>query len=146
MGRRTRGVAVLHDVEAAVDPGALAVPHGKDAVIFGVRILVELLRAPDGGHRQVLVQARLELDVILVEELLGPPEILVDAAEGRAAIARDEAARLEAGRRIALLLHDRQAHQRLDTREIDPAAFQRVFVVEADGLGDGKRHEMQSLP
>ena len=58
-----RVVRMLEHVAAAVDARALAVPHREHAVVLGVRIQVDLLRAPDRGRRQVLVHARLELDV-----------------------------------------------------------------------------------
>jgi hypothetical protein len=61
-------VGVLEDVAAAVDAGPLAVPHRKDAVEFRLREQVQLLRAPDRGGGDVLVDAGLEADVVLLEE------------------------------------------------------------------------------
>ena len=46
-----------------------------------------LLRAPAGGGRKLLVQARLEDDIRFGELFLGAPELLVEAAERRAAVA-----------------------------------------------------------
>ena len=80
-------VAVLEHVAAAVDPRALAVPHGIDAVVFGTREDADLLAAPHGGRRHVLVDAGLEVDVILGEEALGLPEGLVEPSKRRAAVA-----------------------------------------------------------
>ena len=64
MRRRAGGVAVLERVAAAVDPGPLAVPHGKDAVVFGAGEQPELLAAPDRGRAELLVDRRLKADVV----------------------------------------------------------------------------------
>ncbi|MGY4358751.1 hypothetical protein ACVW0J_005244 [Bradyrhizobium sp. i1.7.7] len=84
---RAGGIAVAEHVAAAIDAGALAVPDADDAIIFGAGREVELLRAPHGGRRQILVHAGLELDVVLLEMLSRRKELLVIAAERRAAVA-----------------------------------------------------------
>jgi len=128
--RRAGGVGVLEHVAAAVDARPLAVPHGVDAVVFRAGKEVHLLRAPDRGRRQVLVDAGLELDVVALEMLLRAPQRLVEPAERRAAVARDEAGGIEAGSGVALALQQHQADQRLRAGEEDAAALQRVLVVE----------------
>ena len=65
--------------------------------------------------------AGLELDVVLVEEAPGGGELLVEAAERRAAVAGDIAGGVVAGGQVALALQHRQAHQRLDAGQEDPA-------------------------
>ena len=62
-----------------------------------------------------------EFDVVRFEVLLGLPQRLVQTAERRAAIAGDEASRVQPGRLVAPALHQRQPHQRLDPRQIDAA-------------------------
>src|SRR5690554_1729164 len=84
-------VGVLEGVARAVDARPLPVPDAEHAVIAGIAEGARLLRAPNGGRRQVLVHARLEADVVLVEEALCGPQLLVVAAERRTAIARHEA-------------------------------------------------------
>ena len=69
---------------------------------------VDLLRAPDRGRGQVLVDAGLEHDVVLLEELLGAPQRLVEPAQRRAAVAGDEAGGVQPRREVALALHHRQ--------------------------------------
>src|SRR5476649_1708251 len=123
-------VGVLEDVAAAVDAGALAVPDAENAVVFGAVIKMDLLGAPKGGRREVLVEAGLEFDVALLDELLGLPERLVEAAERGAAIAGDIAAGIEAGRQIPLPLHHRQPHQRLGTSQVYPTALDYILVVQ----------------
>src|SRR6185312_11937354 len=95
--RRPGGVGGLDHVAGAGDARALTVPHGEVAVILGAREEIGLLAAPDGGGGEILVDARIEADVVLLEKALGLPEILVEAAQGRAAIARDESGGVEAG-------------------------------------------------
>ena len=64
-------VGVLEDVAAAVHARALAVPDAEHAVELGVREEVELLRAPDRGGGELLVDAGLEHDVLRRQVLLG---------------------------------------------------------------------------
>jgi len=45
---------------------------------------------------------------------LGLPQLEIETAERRTAIARDESRRAEAGSLVALALEHRQAHERLD--------------------------------
>src|SRR5690606_18167454 len=120
------------DIAAAVDPRTLAVPHGEHAVVLRAREQVELLRAPDHRRGKVLVDAGLELDVAALQEALGPPQILVEPAERRSAITGDEAGRIQAGGDIALALHHRQPHQRLNPAQIYATALERVLVVQRD--------------
>ena len=84
---RARGIAVAEHVAAAVDAGALAVPDADHAIMPGARRQIELLRAPDRGGREVLVHAGLEFDVVLLEMFSRGEQLLVVAAERRAAIA-----------------------------------------------------------
>ena len=120
-------------VAGAVDARPLAVPDGEHAVVLVVAEQAGLLRAPDGGGRQVLVDAGLEVDLVVLQELPRPRQRLVEAAERRAAIAGDEAGGVQPGRLVALPLHHRQPHQRLGAGQIDAAGFKGVFVVERDG-------------
>ena len=85
--RRARGIAVAEHVAAAVDAGALAVPDADHAVMLGAGREIELLRAPDRGGGEVLVHAGLEFDVVLLEMFSRGEQLLVIAAERRAAIA-----------------------------------------------------------
>ena len=79
--RRTRSVAVAEHVAAAVDAGALAVPDADHAIMIGTGRQIELLAAPDRGRGEVLVHARLKLDVVLLEVFSRGEELLVVAAE-----------------------------------------------------------------
>ena len=96
-------VAVAEGVTGAIHAGALAVPDREDAIDLGALEQVDLLAAPDGSRGHVLVDARLEADVVALEKALGLPELLVVAAERRAPVSGDEAAGVEAGGVIAIL-------------------------------------------
>ena len=135
--RRAGIVGVLEGVARAVDARALAVPHAEHAIVPGAGIEMDLLGAPQGGRREVLVDAGLEFDVVLLDEALGLPQRLVEAAERRAAIAGDVAGGVEAGGQVPLALHHGQPHQRLRAGQVDPPAFEHVFVVQGYRLGHG---------
>ena len=57
-------VGVAEDVAGAVDARPFAVPHAEDAVVFALAAHLGLLRAPDRGRREILVEAGLEDDVV----------------------------------------------------------------------------------
>ncbi len=139
--RRAGEVGVLEHVAAAIDARPLAVPHREDAIDPGAGIQVDLLRAPDRRRREVLVEARLELDVGALEKLLRLPQRLVEAAQRRPAIAGDEAGGIEAGEPVALPLEYQQADQCLHAGDENAPRFELVLVVERnvrEGEG-GKR-------
>ena len=125
-------IGVAEDVAGAVDAGALAVPEPEHAVELAFAAQLGLLRAPQRGGGDVLVDAGLEADVVFVERALGADELLVEAAERRAAIAGDVAGGVEAGAAVALLLHQAQPHDRLEAGDEDPALGEVVLVVERD--------------
>src|SRR5262249_17737467 len=93
---------------------------------------LRLLGAPDGGGGEILVDAGLETDVVGDELTRRPHELLIEPAERRAAIASDVARRVEAGAPVALLLHQREPHQRLVAGDEDAALGKVVLVVERD--------------
>jgi hypothetical protein len=126
--RGTGGIAVLQHVHRAVHAGALAVPDREHAIDGGAGKEIRLLAAPHRGRGEILVEPGLEVDVVLFQVPLRAPQRVVVHAERRAAIAGDEAAGVEAGRSVALLLHHRQAHQRLDAGEIHAALVQAIAV------------------
>ena len=124
-------IGVAEHVAGAVDARPLAVPDAEHAVVPALAAQLRLLRAPQRGGGQVLVDPGLEQDVVLRERALGANELLVEPAERRAAVAGHIAGGVEAGAAVALLLHQAQAHQRLIAGDEDPAFGEVVFVVEA---------------
>ncbi len=68
-------------VAGAVDARPLAVPDAEDAVVAPLAAKLRLLRAPDRGRRQVLVQPWLEDDIVRLEQFAGAPELQIEPAE-----------------------------------------------------------------
>ena len=149
-GGRFRGVVVAHQrqhaavlrgagqigmaehVAGAVDARALAVPHGEHAIELAFAAQFGLLRAPDRGRRQILVDAGLEADVALLQERRGALELRIETAERRAAIAADIARRIQAVAAVQLLLHEAKPHQRLEAGDEHVGMAEIVFVFELD--------------
>jgi hypothetical protein len=75
-------VGVLEDVGTAVDPRPLAVPDAEHAVVLVVGLVeLELLRAPQRGGGELLVDAGLEHHVVGRQVFARRPQRLVIAAE-----------------------------------------------------------------
>src|SRR6476661_8458206 len=86
----TRGaghVGVAEDVSGAVDARALAVPHTEDAIELAFAAQFGLLRSPQSGGGELLIEAGLELDVGGGDLASRTHDLLVKAAERRATIA-----------------------------------------------------------
>src|SRR6056297_3142675 len=107
------GVGMLEGIAGTVDARSLAIPDAEDAVVLGVPVKPGLLRAPNGSRRQILVHVGTEKHLMLFQVLGGAAELLIVAAKGRAAVASDEACRVETCRLIPPMLLHRQAHERL---------------------------------
>src|ERR1700677_1741598 len=90
MLRRTGRIAVLQHVAGTVDAWPFAIPHREHAIEFGVRIQVDLLRAPYGGGGEVFIDAGLEHDLVCGEMLFRLPQRLVETAKRRPSIAGNE--------------------------------------------------------
>src|SRR5690606_25655465 len=78
--RGALAVAVLERVATAVHARTLAVPDRIDAVVPGAGQQHGLLCAPDRGSGEVLVDARLEHHVRILEPRLVLPQFHVEAA------------------------------------------------------------------
>jgi hypothetical protein len=81
VARGARRIGVAEHVAGAVDAGTLAVPHAEHAVIGAFAAHLGLLRAPQGGRRQVFVDGRLEQDVAGLEHARGAHELLIEPAQ-----------------------------------------------------------------
>ena len=130
VGRGSRHVGVAEHVPRAVDAGPLAVPQAEHPVVPGAGEQARLLGPPHRGRREVLVDPRLEVDVVLVEQRSDLPQLPVDIAERRAAVARNETGGIQPGREIALPLHQQQTDKRLGSGQEDPAGLKCKLVVE----------------
>src|SRR5262249_47169415 len=128
MGRGAIGIAVLECIAGAIDARSLAVPEAEHALDLTPRTGLDLLRAEHRSSGEVLVDRGQKFDAALLEEALGAPQLEIDAAERRAAIAGHEASGVEAVRAIALLLLEQHAHQRLRPGEQHAAGCPRVAI------------------
>ena len=142
MLRRAGKIGVAEDVAGAVDARPLAVPDREHAVMLAFAEQFGLLRAPAGGRRELLVEARLEDDVGLGELLLGLPQLQVEPAERRAAIAGDEAGRVQPVPAVALALHQQHADDGLRAGQENTLLAEIELVVERDVV---KRHQVFPL-
>ena len=132
-------VGMLEHIRAAVNAGAFAVPDAKNAVVFFAhRIQIELLGAPNGGRRQLFVDAGLKYDLVGLQVLACGHQSLVVDPQWRATVATDKTRRVQPGQRIPLTLQQRQAHQRLHTTHEGASVFQGVFVVQCDRVHGGR--------
>src|SRR5208282_4352531 len=136
---------VAQRVARAVDAGPLAVPDAEHAIDGRAGEAVEILRAPDRGRGEVLVEARAEDDVVLLEQRPRAPELDVVTPERRAAIAGNIPAGIEALGGVAEALLDRQADKRLHAGHVEPALGRFIAGVESRlRPGEGDIHE--SIP
>ena len=132
MGRGAGHVRVAEYVTRAVDARALAVPEREDAVVLALAAHLGLLGTPAGGGREFFVQPWLEDDVAGLEDLARLHQLLVEPAERRSPVAGDEAAGVEPGAAVALVLHQQQACDGLGSRQEHMLLGKVVLVVERD--------------
>ena len=131
-------IGVTEHVAGAVDARALAVPEPENAIELALAAQFGLLRAPDGGCSEFLVQPGQELDVGGGQFAGRAHELLIEAAQGRAAISREIAAGVQPGAAVALFLHQNRADQGLIAGHQHMRLTEVVFVVESDRL---ERHQ-----
>ncbi len=114
-------IGVAERVARAVDARPLAVPDAEHAVIGALAEQFGLLGAPQRRRGEVFIDARLEQDVLRLEEFPGALEGMVDPAERRAAIARHISGRVQPAGGIHGALRQRQADDRLGAGDVDAA-------------------------
>ena len=129
-------VGVAEHVAGAVDAGALAVPDAEHAVVLAFAAQLGLLRAPQRRGGQVLVEAGHELDVVRLQQALGPQHGGFQGGDRRAAVAGHVAGRVEPRLHVAGALRQHQAHDGLGAGQDLPAFVEGVFVVEASRVFD----------
>src|SRR5882724_5825653 len=130
MPRGAVEIGVAERIAAPVYAGAFSVPDSEDAVIAPLATNLGLLRAPDGCGREIFVEARREDDLARLQMFLCAPELQVEAAERRPAIAADEACGVQSGAAVALLLHEHEANDRLRPGKEHAILCEVVLVVE----------------
>ena len=125
-GRGAGHVGVFEHVAATVYARSFAVPDAEHTIkpVAGGRCKAELLRAPQGGGRQLFVDAWLKNDVVRLQVLLRLDQRLVITAQRRAAVAADKTRRILARLLITQTLQHGQLDQCLD------AAHESAPVIE----------------
>ncbi|MGF6480660.1 hypothetical protein QFZ91_002823 [Paraburkholderia sp. JPY419] len=126
--RRAVRVAMLQRIARAVDARALAVPHREYAIDGTLGIGFDALRAEHGGAAEFFVDRGQKADIARGEQFFRLPQLLIDHAERRAAIAADEAGGVQAAGFVERALHQREAHERLGAGQKDPAARRGEIV------------------
>lgn len=132
LGVRSRVVAVLDRVARPIYPKALAVPDGEHTVHGRFADVLQLLRAPHRSGGQVLVDARFEHHVGLLQGGGRLPQGLIDPSQRRAAASGDIARGVQAGRSVELASQEQQSHEGLGTVEQHLALVRAVTVFEPD--------------
>ena len=147
-------IAAVQRVACAIHAWSFAVPHAEHAIdaLAGKRI--ELLRPVQHGRGEVLVHARLELDVPLGQHLLPPPQFLIQAAQRRSAITRHKSAGIQSRQAVQPRLLQQHPHQCLDAGQqcrlvqiVEPAFQRGGGSTEADvHLGVAPRYGGVKFP
>ena len=88
--RRPVCITVFESIPSPVDTRPFAIPHGENAVVFSPFEDVDLLRTPNRGCGEVLINAWLKVNIVGFEKGLGLPERFVKATKGLAAIPRNK--------------------------------------------------------
>ena len=132
MRRRAGSIAMFDRIAGAIDTGSLAVPDRKHTVVVGAWHQLHLLRTPHRGGGEILIDARLETNVHGGQMRGGGLQLLVVAAERRAAVAGHVAGSVEARGKVAGTLHQRQPDKCLRATDEHSATRLRVLVVERD--------------
>ena len=99
---------MLDCIAGTIEAGIFRVPNAEHASELAAADGGNLLSAADGGRSDFFVKARLKMDIVGFEQCLRLPKREIDAAERRAAIARDEAAGRQSRARIAPPLVERE--------------------------------------
>ena len=131
-------IGVAEHVAGAVDARAFAIPEAEDAIKLALAAQFGLLRTPDGGGGEFLVQPGQECDVGGRQFAPRAHELLVQTAQRRPAITGEIAARVQAGAAVALFLHQNGADQGLIAGHQNVRLVEVVFVVETDRF---ERHQ-----
>jgi len=129
-----RHVGVFEHVGATVHARPFAVPDAENAIEFvgAGRRKTQLLGAPDCGGRQLLIDARLEHDVLRFEVVSRFPKGLVVTTQRRTAVATDKSCRVFALQGIALTLQHGQLDEGLHPAHESLTVVERILVVQSD--------------
>ena len=104
-------------IARAIHARPLAIPNTENTIQTRAGRKVHLLRAPNGGRGEILIQAWLKHHIMGAQPFGLSRQFPVKGAKRRPAIAGNEAPGAKAKRRIHFLAQHGQAHQRMRPRE-----------------------------
>ena len=132
-------VAVTDGVGRPVEPGILAVPERRHAVVVMPGDLGEELGARHRRGGQFLVEARREDHAVLVQVGLGAAQLQIEPAQRRPLVPADKGGRVEAPGPVQSALLEHESHHGLDARHQGAAPGGAVDVIEAHVVPVGTR-------
>ena len=145
-------VAVADRVGGAVDTRGLAVPDSDHAVEARAWQRPGQLRAPHGRCGKLLVDRRLQDQLVLGSERSESSDLAHESGERRAGIAGDQRGRSQPRAYVGAVLVEQDSHQRLHAREEYAAFREEVTVLERGGASgpggrvNGNRHWSINIP
>ena len=123
-------VAVADRIGGAVDPRRLAVPDAEHAVEARAGQRPGQLRAPHRRGGELLVDRRLQGQLVLGGERAEAPDLTHEPRERRAGIAGDQRRGTQPRADVGAMLIEQDSHQGLHPREEDAAFREEVAVLE----------------
>ena len=119
--RAAGGIGMAEHIAGAINAGTFAVPNAENAIQTRAGCQMHLLRTPNGGCGQILIQPRLKHHIMRAEPFRLARQFPVKSAKRRSAIAGNETAGAETLRCIHFLAQHGQAHQRMRPGQQDGA-------------------------
>ena len=143
LGVDATDVRMFDGVSRPVDPRRLAVPHAEHTVVAALEVAVRELASPHDRGAQILVEAGLEDDVVLLELGGIGRHQRVDAAQRRPAVARHHGRVVQPVTAICPELIQQHAQQRLHARH-GHIAFHAVEAILELEVGECHRIPLMS--
>ena len=119
--RAAGGIGMAEHIAGTINARPLAVPNAENTIQARAWRQMHLLRTPNGGRGQILIQPRLEHHIMRAEPFRLARQFPVKSAKRRSAIAGNEAPGAETLRGIHFLAQHGQAHQRMRAGQQDGA-------------------------
>src|SRR5438874_642660 len=91
----SRQIRMSQDVARSIDSGSFSVPDPEYAVDLGFPDHAKNLAAHHRGRREVLIYARIVMDLVLVQYFLGSRQQQIVSAEGRTFVTGNKSRRFE---------------------------------------------------
>ncbi len=117
-------------IGSAIDTRGLAVPDADHAVEARAGQRPGELRAPHGRGGKLLVDRRLQDQLVLGSERSESPDLTHESRQRRAGIAGDQRGRAQPCADVGTMLIEQDSHQGLHAREEHAAFREEVAVLE----------------